>query len=126
MTDYDKDPITCVVVLYDDQIVTWKAGYSIRIGEPPTPFPVLSSKYYPDIPYESMTHEWKSFSGGEEKWEKAHEWMRQWPIHPQATAGFSAHRPPMTREEAQEAINKTVWGKVADAENIETSLDGVE
>lgn len=98
--------ITCVMVLYDNQIVTWKAGYSITIHDMGgVSQPLLNTKYYPDVPHDKMQHVWAEFHGGEEKWEAAHEWMRCWPIHPESRGGFSAHGPGITCGEAQGAVN---------------------
>ena len=83
MKDHLNDkPLTCIVVLYDGQIVSWKANFSMYFTEGVEP--MLSSKYYPDYKCAEMRHKWKVFrDGGEERWEMARKWREQFPIHPE-------------------------------------------
>jgi hypothetical protein len=76
----NKETITCVVVLLEDQILSWKA----TLGKIDFELSGLSNKYFLGVNRNKVSIKQKTFEHSKNNdvlWNNAHEWMKQWKIH---------------------------------------------
>lgn len=104
----NEETITCVIVLFENQILSWK----ITLGKTDFELCGLSNKYFLGIDKNELSIKQKSFEHSENNsvlWNKAHKWMKQWEIHPIAQKFidngkmYSPHK-----EEKQPKLNKVL------------------
>lgn len=76
----NKETVTCVIVLFEHQILSWK----ITLGKTDFELSGLGNKYFLGINRNKVSIKQKTFEHSKNNdvlWNKAHEWMKQWKIH---------------------------------------------
>lgn len=100
----NKETVTCVIVLFEDQVLSWK----ITLGKTDFELCGLSNL---GIDKNELSIKQKSFEHSENNsvlWNRAHKWMKQWEIHPIAQKLIDNGEMYSPYKEKQPKLNKTL------------------